>query len=160
MNKQRIINLRRLFQTTLTLLALLCLSPAGRGQSTKTTHMEKTSIRLTLEGGQTFTARLADNTSAQALKELLAKGDITIDMEDYADMEKVGSLGTRLPRNDQSISTGPGDLILYQGTYFVIYYGTNSWNFTRLGKIDHVDASALRKALGSGDVKVTLSLLP
>ena len=120
--------------------------------------MENNKIRLTVEGGRTFTATLVDNTSAQALVEQLAKGDITVDMEDYADMEKVGTLGISLPRNDRPTTTGPGDLILYQGHNFVIYYDTNSWNFTRLGKIDNISQTELKAALGEGDVRVTLSL--
>lgn len=120
--------------------------------------MENNKIRLTVEGGRTFTATLVDNTSAQALVEQLAKGDITVDMEDYAGMEKVGTLGISLPRNDRPTTTGPGDLILYQGHNFVIYYDTNSWNFTRLGKIDNVSQTELKAALGEGDVRVTLSL--
>lgn len=120
--------------------------------------MENNKIRLTVEGGRTFTATLVDNTSALALVEQLAKGDITVDMEDYAGMEKVGTLGISLPRNDRPTTTGPGDLILYQGHNFVIYYDTNSWNFTRLGKIDNVSQTELKAALGEGDVRVTLSL--
>lgn len=81
-------------------------------------------------------------------------------MNDYGDMEKVGSLGFSLPRNDQQITTSPGDLILYQGNSFVIYYDTNSWNFTRLGKID--GASTREQVLdlldGKGEVTVALSL--
>lgn len=119
---------------------------------------EMNTIKLTIEGGQTFTATLVDNSSTQALKEQLAKGDITVEMEDYAHMEKVGSLGIRLPRNDRQTTTGPGDLILYQGHNLVIYYDTNSWNFTRLGKIDNTSQAELKAALGKGDVKVTLSL--
>ena len=69
-------------------------------------------IKLTIEGGKTFTATLEDNSSTQALKEQLVKGDIIVEMEDYASMEKVGSLGIRLPRNDRQTTTGPGDLIL------------------------------------------------
>ena len=120
--------------------------------------MENNKIRLTVEGCRTFTATLVDNTSAQALVEQLAKGDITVEMEDYADMEKVGTLGISLPRNDRQTTTGPGDLILYQGHNFVIYYDTNSWNFTRLGKIDNISQTELKAALGEGDVRVTLSL--
>lgn len=119
---------------------------------------EMNTIKLTIEGGQTFTATLVDNSSTQALKEQLAKGDITIEMEDYAHMEKVGSLGIRLPRNDRQTTTAPGDLILYQGHNLVIYYDTNSWNFTRLGKIDNASQAELKAALGKGDVRVTLSL--
>ena len=78
--------------------------------------------------------------------------------EDYGNMEKVGPLGTSLPRNDRQTSTGPGDIILYQGKYLVIYYSTNSWNFTRIGKIDNTNGAQLKSALGNGDVTVTLSL--
>ena len=53
--------------------------------------MESNTIRLTIKGGRTFTATLVDNSSTQALKEQLAKGNITVEMEDYASMEKVGS---------------------------------------------------------------------
>lgn len=120
--------------------------------------METNSIKLTIRGGETFTATLVDNSSTRALKEQLAKGDITVEMEDYADMEKVGSLGISLPRNDRRTTTGLGDLILYQGHNLVIYYDTNSWNFTRLGKIDNVDGAQLKSALGEGGVTVTLSL--
>lgn len=120
--------------------------------------MGSNTIKLTIEGGKTFTATLVDNSSTQALLEQLAKGNITVEMEDYANMEKVGSLGIRLPRNDRQTTTGPGDFILYQGHNFVIYYDTNSWNFTRLGKIDNATQAELKAALGKGNVKVTLSL--
>lgn len=122
------------------------------------TDMENNTIKLTVEGGRTFTVTLADNSSAQALKDLLAKGNVTVRMEDYGNMEKVGPLGTSLPRNDRPITTGPGDLILYQGKYFVIYYDRNSWSLTRLGKIDNITGKELKSVLGEGDVSVTLSL--
>lgn len=120
-------------------------------------NMESNTLRLTV-GGRTLTATLVNNSSVIALKNLLAQGDLTIEMEDYARMEKVGSIGTTLPRNDEHISTGPGDLILYQGHYFVIYYGYNSYSLTRLGKIDGVSQDELKAVLGDGDVTVTLSL--
>lgn len=109
-------------------------------------------------GDTTFTATLAENSSAEALKELLAEGPLTINMSDYASMEKVGPIGTSLPRNDEQIDTGAGDIILYQGNSLVIYYGTNSWNFTRIGKIQDVTKEELLEAFGDGDVTVTFSL--
>ena len=109
-------------------------------------------------GGTALTAELADNSSAAALKDLLSKGDITIEMHDYSNFEKVGPLGTSLPRNDEQITTEAGDLILYQGNSFVIYYDTNTWNFTRLGKIKDVTQSELKEILGGGNVTVTLSM--
>lgn len=109
-------------------------------------------------GDTTFTATLAENSSAEALKELLAEGPLTINMSDYASMEKVGPIGTSLPSNDEQIDTGAGDIILYQGNSLVIYYGTNSWNFTRIGKIQDVTKEELLEAFGDGDVTVTFSL--
>lgn len=129
-----------------------------------TTDGEKTGMtgnnKLNIQVGNTMlTATLTDNSSADALKELLEKEPLTIDMSDYNNMEKVGNIGTDLPRNDEQISTGPGDLILYQGNSFVIYYSTNSWSLTRLGKIDGVTDKELKEILGDGDVTVTLSLV-
>lgn len=109
-------------------------------------------------GGTTFAADFADNSSAQALQALLGQGDLTLTMSDYGDFEKVGSLGTQLPRNDEQITTGPGDVILYQASSITIYYDTNTWNFTRLGKIQDVTREDLLAALGEGDVEVTFSL--
>ena len=159
--------MKKLFLIPLMLLATLMLSAfAATVQAQQKVFndnqtkedMKNNTIRLTIEGGRTFTATLVDNSSTQALKEQLAKGNITVEMEDYANMEKVGSLGIRLPRNDRQTTTGPGDLILYQGHNLVIYYDTNSWSFTRLGKIDNASQADLKAALGKGDVKVTLSL--
>lgn len=107
--------------------------------------------------GRTLTATMADNSSARALMELLRKGDIEIRMSDYGNFEKVGELGHTLPQNNENITTEAGDLILYQGNNFVIYYDTNTWNFTRLGKIDGISKAELKELLGKGNVTVTLS---
>lgn len=124
------------------------------------TNMETNTIKLTVKGGKTFTATLEDNSSAKALREQLAKGNITVEMNDYGDMEKVGSLGINLPRNDRQTTTGPGDIILYLGNNLVIYYDTNSWNFTRIGKVDGVSTrkEMLELLGGTGKISVTLSL--
>lgn len=108
--------------------------------------------------GTTMKAVLCGNSSARALYEFLQNGSISIDMSDYGGMEKVGNLPQSLPRNDTPTDTDAGDLILYQGRAFVIYYDTNSWNFTPLGKIEGVTKSELRKILGSGNVTAVLSI--
>ncbi len=79
-------------------------------------------------------------------------------MQDYGNFEKVGDLPISLPRNDEQISTNAGDVILYQGNKFVIYYDHNEWNFTRLGKINGATKEQLLKILGTGNVIVELSL--
>ncbi len=106
----------------------------------------------------TFTANFADSGSADAFRDLLREGNLTIHMSDYGSFEKVGSIGTSLPRQDTQISTATGDVMLYQGSQIVIFYGTNQWSYSRLGRIDGASAEALLDAFGSGDVAMTFSL--
>ena len=120
----------------------------------------KISIQITSDSGKSkLTATLADNSSATAFYELLGKGPVTIKMSDYGSFEKVGPLGSSLPRNDTQITTQAGDIILYQGNQITIYYDTNSWNFTRLGKVDEVTQAELKKILGKGDVTAVFSVM-
>ena len=120
---------------------------------------EETETMLKIQiGDNYFTASLANNTTVDAFKELLADGPLTLHMSDYAGMEKGVDLGVTLPQNNRQMNTVAGDIILYQGRTFVIYYDTNSWSLTPIGKIQNTDADTLRKALGTGDVTVTLSL--
>lgn len=107
-------------------------------------------------GAETFSATFAENIGAQALKELLAGGDITIQMRDYGGFEKVGPLGQSLPTSNSQTTTQSGDIVLYQGNQVVIFYGSNTWSYTRLGRIDNL--SGWEEALGRGDVSVTFSL--
>ena len=105
----------------------------------------------------TLTATLYDNSSSRALVELLQKGAVTIDMHDFSNFEKVGDLPVTLPRNDTPTNTDAGDLILYLGKRFVIYYDKNSWDFTPLGKVDNVTQAELKKILGEGNVTAVLT---
>lgn len=123
------------------------------------TEQEETDFMMNIQIGEhLLTATLVQNSSTEALLEMLSEGPVTINMNDYASMEKVGPFPKSLPRNNEQISTEAGDLILYQGNSFVIYYDTNSWNFTRLGKIDNVTQQELKEILGSGSVTAVLSL--
>ena len=106
----------------------------------------------------TFTATLEENSSAKAFAEFLAQGDMTLDMHDYGSFEKVADLPRSFPRNDKQIDTDAGDIILYQGNSITIYYDKNSWNFTRLARIDNVNKKRLQQILGKGNVKATFSV--
>ena len=99
-----------------------------------------------------------DNASVAALKELLENGPKEIQMSMYGGFEQVGSLGERLTRNDVQTVTGPGDIVLYAGDSIVVFYGSNSWAYTRLGKITDRTQQELTELLGNGDVVLTLSL--
>lgn len=121
-------------------------------------NMESNTIRLTIKGGKTFTATLENNASAQALKDRLSKGSITVEMNDYGDMEKVGPLGFSLPRTDRQTTTRPGDIILYLGNNLVIYYDTNSWNFTRIGRVNGINTRGEMLDLLGGVGKRTVTI--
>ena len=102
--------------------------------------------------------KLEDNTSSRAFAQKLKDGDIVVNAHDYENFEKVGNLGFTLPTNDKNITTESGDLILYQGNQITLYYDTNSWSFTKLGKVQNVSQNELKDILGSGDVVLTFSL--
>ena len=107
--------------------------------------------------GNTLYADFEDNSSAEALKEKLQSGSLTLEMEDYGGFEKVGDLPFSLPTNDENITTSAGDVILYQGNKLTIYYDTNTWTFTKVAKIRDADSS-LKSKLGEGNVKATFTI--
>lgn len=111
-------------------------------------------------GDEALTILPSGNSSSDAFIVLLQNGDVTVDMHDYGNFEKVGPLGTSLPRNDEPITTEPGDVILYQGNQITIYYDVNSWNFTRLGKVQDKTQEELKTFLGNDSVSIRFSLIP
>ena len=76
------------------------------------------------------------------------------------DFEIWGSLGFSLPANDQQIKGSPGDVLLYNSHNICLFYGSSSWSYTRLGKIDGLSENELRTFLKAGEsgIAVTLSL--
>ena len=126
-------------------------------QNNNEESMSNSTIKIEVNG-TTLTATLKDNVSTRALVNLLKEGPLTINMNDYAGMEKVGPIGTTLPQCNERLTTQPGDLILYLGQYFVIYYAPNTYSLTPLGKIDNTSGDELIRILGNGDVTVTISL--
>ncbi|OUP45406.1 cyclophilin-like fold protein [Pseudoflavonifractor sp. An187] len=127
------------------------ISPEPTEDTTVDTH----TFYLTVEG-VTFPATFADNQGAEALADLLTDGPLTLSLEDYGGFEKVGSLGQSLPTSNTHITTQSGDIMLYQGNQIVLFYGSNSWSYTRLGQV--TDLTGWQEALGHGDVTVTFSL--
>ena len=110
--------------------------------------------------GRTFHAVFEENGSAEAFRDLLSRGPLEISMQDYGGFEKVGDLPWSLPAYDETITTEPGDIILYQGDKITIYYGQNTWEFTRLARITDATGEELLEALGEGGVEVTFFVEP
>lgn len=107
-------------------------------------------------GDAVFSATLEENEAVASFVEMVRKNPVSIQMSDYSGFEKVGSLGTSLPASNSQTTTRAGDIVLYNGNQIVIFYGSNSWSYTRLGHVD--DLTGWEEALGSGDVTVTFSL--
>ncbi|MBP1586615.1 MAG: hypothetical protein ILP17_13105, partial [Lachnospiraceae bacterium] len=93
-----------------------------------------------------------DNESVEALKELVSDSPLTIQMSMYGGFEQVGTIGQSLPRSDAQTTTKAGDIVLYSGNQMVVFYGSNSWAYTRLGHISDKNEEELAHLLGNGDV--------
>ena len=98
-----------------------------------------------------------DNQAVEKLRDMAKDGDITIQMSMYGGFEQVGSIGQSLPRDDKQTTTSSGDIVLYSGNQMVVFYGSNSWSYTRLGHISDKDEAEMADLLSQGDVTITIS---
>ena len=97
-----------------------------------------------------------NNEAVNALRDLVSEGPLTVKMSMYGGFEQVGSLGAELPRSDVQTTTEPGDIVLYSGNQIVVFYGSNSWAYTRLGHITDKNEQELTELLGNGNVEITI----
>ena len=135
-------------------LALLCM---GIGMAETSEGQEAETMKLWI--GETAVAvAWEDNDAVRALRELVAEQPLTIEMSMYGGFEQVGSIGTDLPRNDTQTTTQAGDIVLYAGDQMVVFYGSNSWAYTRLGRVTDKTAGEMAELLSGGDVTVTVGM--
>ncbi len=121
--------------------------------------MAKAQSEITLTvNGSSKKITLADTKAARELKTRLESSPVAVSMSDYGGFEKVGSLPWSLPAENRQITTTAGDVMLYQGNNIVIFYGSNSWSYTPLGKIEGATASEIRGFLSGGTIEATLSV--
>ena len=119
------------------------------------TTMDKMYITI---DGQTQAVTLVDNQATKTLVEKLQQTPVTVTLNSSGDFEIWGTLGFSLPTNNEQINAQPGDVILYNGSNICIFYGTNSWSYTRLGKIDGLSENQLRTFLKAGESNITVTL--
>ena len=135
-------------------LALLCM---GIGMAETSEGQEAEAMKLWI--GETAVAvAWEDNDAVRALRKLVAEQPLTIEMSMYGGFEQVGSIGTDLPRNDTQTTTQAGDIVLYAGDQMVVFYGSNSWAYTRLGRVTDKTAGEMAELLSGGDVTVTVGM--
>lgn len=115
------------------------------------------SIMIMKIGDTKVNVEWEDNQAVEALRDMAKDGDITIQMSMYGGFEQVGSIGQSLPRDDKQTTTSSGDIVLYSGNQMVVFYGSNSWSYTRLGHISDKDEAEMADLLSNGDVTITIS---
>lgn len=129
--------------------------PEQESESEESAEMG-TDLRMMI-GDNTVAVQWVENEAVDALIELVKDGPLTVQMSMYGGFEQVGSLGTSLPRNDVQTTTRAGDIVLYSGNQIVVFYGSNSWAYTRLGRITDKTAEELAGLLGNGNVVITIT---
>lgn len=122
----------------------------------KPTEGESTEMKM-IVNNTPVTVEWEENEAVAALKEAVKANPLTVQMSMYGGFEQVGSLGMSLPRNDTRITTSPGDVILYSGNQMVVFYGSNTWAYTRLGHISDKTNEELTQLLSNGNAIITLT---
>ena len=108
--------------------------------------------------GKTMPVKIVDNVATRALVDALRGSSITYEASDYGGFEKVGALGRSLPTADSQMQTQAGDVVLYNGNQIVLFYGSNSWSYTRIGRMEYGTLDALKSFLKAGQGKITVTL--
>lgn len=129
--------------------------PSASDQAEETEDIADMKMNVQI-GNASFTAALEDNAATRELAEMMKQGPVSIEMSDYSGFEKVGPLGRSLTTDNHQTTTSAGDIVLYSGDQIVMFYGSNSWSYTRIGKID--DLSGWEEALGSGSITAVFTI--
>ena len=140
-------------------LLFACCSSDNETQAETLPSSNGMTMNITISG-QTRSVALEDNAATRELLAALQQSPITYEANDYGGFEKVGALGRSLTTSNKQITTQAGDVILYSGNQIVLFYGSNSWSYTRLGRIQYETLDELKTFLkaGQGSISVTLSL--
>lgn len=130
----------------------------GNETTTQTESSDMETAMVLRINDQIIQVEWEDNESVESLKEMASDAAITIEMSMYGGFEQVGPIGSTLPTDDEQTTTSPGDIVLYSGDQIVVFYGSNTWSYTRLGKIQNMSEEELSSLLGSSDVIITISI--
>lgn len=150
--------MKQFFMILAALLVMSCSRDEIQAQTTNYETMT-TKMYITIDG-RTEAVTLTNNSATQALVAKLQEASVTVTLNSSGGFEIWGALGFSLPTSNEQINAQPGDIVLYNGSNICMFYGTNSWNYTLLGKIDGLSESELRTFLKAGEsnISVTLSL--
>lgn len=139
------------------MLALLILSGCSSDDNDVMAQPMTQKMNITIDG-VTKSVTLVDNGATQALVARLQESPVTVTLNSSGGFEIWGALGFSLPTSNEQITAQPGDVILYNGSNICLFYGSNSWSYTRLGHIDGLTESELRTFLHAGESNITVML--
>lgn len=160
--------------TALLLVIAGCAGPASEAPASQSTSRQETApaeaqlndgvaaerktsdMKMSIDGTD-VTVEWEDNQAVADLRALVADAPLTVNLSMYGGFEQVGSLGKTLTANDAQTTTTAGDIVLYSGNQIVVFYGPNSWAYTRLGHITSQDADGMANLLGNGDVRIVIA---
>ena len=150
--------MKQIFMILAALLVMSCSRDEIQAQTTNYETMT-TKMYITIDG-RTEAVTLTNNSATQELVAKLQEASVMVTLNSSGGFEIWGALGFSLPTSNEQINAQPGDIVLYNGSNICMFYGTNSWNYTLLGKIDGLSESELRTFLKAGEsnISVTLSL--
>ncbi len=159
--------MKRVIAAVVILAFALCMAGCGASDQTEESNTDQTAAATetqgeTMEmklliGEEEVTVDWENNDAVAALQESVGEEPLTIDMSMYDDFEQVGDLGMSLPADDEQITTEAGDIMLYSGDKIVVFYGSNTWDYTRLGKVTDKSPEEMAERLGQGDVTITIT---
>ena len=127
------------------------------GQAQQSAQLDQRQLKLSI-GDMTVTTEWENNESVDALKDLIKEEPMVIPMSMYGGFEQVGDLGSELPSDDEQMKTKAGDIVLYAGNQIVLFYGSNTWEYTKLGRIVDLSQSEIEEILGKEDTTITLEI--
>ena len=107
--------------------------------------------------GTEVSVQWEDNKSVSDLK-ALARDGLEISTSRYGGFEQVGGIGKKISSSDRSLTSQPGDIFLYRSQDIVVFFGENSYSYTKLGRITYPDGDALTGLLDRPGTTIRLEL--
>ena len=113
------------------LALLLCLAPCLAEEQAAATETETQPIILTVNG--TEVPVIWDDTPV--VQELKGHLPLVIPMTRFGGLQQVGYLEQAVKGNDTQTDAEPGDVILFEDRWIMLFYGYHTGKYTRLGHI-------------------------
>lgn len=126
-------------------------------QPKENSEMSSKNLVLSVDGTE-LDVQWEENDAVNDLVSLALKGEIVVNTSLYGGFEQFGSLPESLNASDTQMTAVSGDIMLYKSDQIVLYFGENSWSYTKLGHINGVSEDELTKMLNKDSTVVTINI--